>query len=104
MQPELVGDLKFVKASHRSPFGVIESAWQRSGDNFDWRITVPPNSTATVYLPASSVSQITEGGKNLEKVKGLKFLKLEGGRAVLEVGSGSYHFVSRKVSAAKNNL
>jgi alpha-L-rhamnosidase len=98
MQPQLVGDLKFVKASHRSPFGIIESEWQRSGDNFDWRITVPPNSTATVYLPASSVSQITEGGKNLEKVKGLKFLKLEGGRAVLEVGSGSYHFVSRKFS------
>ncbi len=98
MQPQLVGDLKFVKASHRSPFGIIESAWQRSDDNFDWRITVPPNSTATVYLPASSANQITEGGKNLEKVKDVKFLKLEGGRAVLEVGSGSYHFVSRKFS------
>jgi len=98
MQPQLVGDLKFVKASHRSPFGVIESEWQRSGDNFDWRITIPPNSTATVYLPASSANQITEGGKNLEKVKGVKFLELKGGRAVLEVESGSYHFVSREFS------
>ena len=98
MQPELVGDLKFVKASHRSPFGVIESEWQRSGKNFDWRIIIPPNSTATVYLPASSVNQITEGGKNLEKVKGVKFLELKGGRAVLEVESGSYHFVSREFS------
>src|SRR5690606_19748964 len=31
MKPELVGDLKFVKASHRSPYGWIRSEWHRDG-------------------------------------------------------------------------
>jgi alpha-L-rhamnosidase len=96
MQPQPVGDLQFVKAWHRSPFGRIESAWQRSDDNFDWRITIPPNSTATIYLPASSLNKISEGGNHVEKVNGVKFLRLEAGRAVLEVGSGTYHFISRE--------
>jgi len=97
MQPQLVGDLKFVEAWHRSPFGRIESAWRRSKGNFDWRIIIPPNSTATIYLPASSVNQITEGGIALENVKAVNILNLEGGRAVIEVGSGSYHFISRDI-------
>lgn len=97
MQPQLVGDLKFVKAWHYSPFGPIESSWQRTNGNCEWQITIPPNSTATIYLPANSVNQITESGVELAKAKALKFVKLEGGRAIIELESGSYSFVSRNI-------
>jgi alpha-L-rhamnosidase len=100
MEPQLVGDLKFVSAWHRSPFGLIKSAWQRDNDSFDWQITIPANCTATLHLPASSLNRITEDGDNLKKVKGVKFLKLENDRVVLEVGSGSYRFVSRDISSS----
>jgi hypothetical protein len=36
MRPEPVGDLQFVKASHRSPYGLIASDWQKQGDVFRW--------------------------------------------------------------------
>ena len=83
MKPHPVGDLKWVKASHRSPYGLISSEWKRDGDKFDWRIEIPANATATVYLPVKSGSRITESGQPLEKISG-----------GLEFGSGKYHFVS----------
>ena len=83
------------KATHRSPYGEIESAWHKQNGRFNWEIEVPPNTTATVYVPAASADAVTESGKPLAKVKGVKLLRVEAGRVVLEVGSGEYHFVAR---------
>jgi alpha-L-rhamnosidase len=95
MRPEPVGDLSFVKASHRSPYGLITSDWNRDGSKFRWRITVPANTTATVYVPAASAEDVTESGKPAEKSPGVQFLKREKGRAVFAIGSGKYSFESR---------
>jgi hypothetical protein len=43
-------------------------------------------------VPAKSADTITESGKSLAKVPGVKFLRMEGDRAVLEVEAGSYRF------------
>jgi len=91
-----VGDLQFVKASHRSPYGLIASDWRREGDVFRWNISVPANTTATVYVPAKRVESVTEGGKAADRAAGVQFLRTEQGRAVLKVGSGEYSFQSSK--------
>ena len=56
--------------------------------------TIPANTTATVLVPAKSAGAITESGKPLAKAPGVKFLRMEGDRAVLEVEAGSYRFAS----------
>jgi len=94
MKPLPVGDLKFVRATHRSPCGWIVSDWKRDGRSFDWRIEVPANSTATVFVPAKSAEQVLEGGMFAKGAPGVKFLRMENGRAVFSVGGGKYHFVS----------
>lgn len=94
MQPHPVGDLKFVKASHRSPYGLIRSEWQREGGLFTWHITVPPNSTATVFVPAQNASKVKEMGKPATGATGVEFLGTAGGRAVFRVQAGSYRFTS----------
>ena len=94
MRPQLVGDLSWVKATHISPYGKIVSHWQRNAGNFDWQITVPPNSTATVYVPASRMEGVTESRRTANRDEGIKFLRMEAGAAVFEVQSGSYHFRS----------
>ena len=43
-------------------------------------------------MPAKSADTITESGKPLAKAPGVKFLRMEGDRAVLEVEAGSYRF------------
>ena len=48
--------------------------------------------SATVLLLAANADAITESGKPLAKAAGVKFLRMEGDRAVLEVEAGSYRF------------
>ena len=57
---------------------------------------IPANTTATIYIPAEKQAEVTESGKQTSKSEGLIFIKLEDGRAVYEIGSGSYHFSSKK--------
>jgi alpha-L-rhamnosidase len=95
MRPEPVGDLRYVKASHRSPYGLIASDWQKQDGVFRWKITIPANTTATVYMPAASAESVTESAKPVAQARGVKLLKAENGRAVFSVGSGNYSFESR---------
>jgi len=85
----------WVKASYDSIQGKIASEWRRDGGKFELAVTVPANTTATVYLPASRRAGITEGGRSLDRAEAVRFLRMEPGRAVLEIGSGTYRFVSQ---------
>jgi len=87
MHPIPVGDLTYVKATHESPYGLIASEWRHDEGTFDWRIQVPVNTTATVYVPATSPQYVQAGN--------MKPVRFEDGFAVFEVGSGKYHFVSQ---------
>jgi alpha-L-rhamnosidase len=95
MRPRPVGDLAFVKASHESPYGEIKSEWTRKNGLFDWKVEIPANAAATVYVPASGTDTVTEGGKPLAQAKGVKLLRTEPGAVVLAVDSGRYRFAAR---------
>jgi len=90
--PQPVGDVTWVKASYDSIRGKIVSDWKRDDEKFTLDVTIPPNTTATVYVPAKSADGVTEGGKTAAQSSGVKFLRLENGCAVFEVESGSYKF------------
>lgn len=49
--PQPVGDLNWAAGTHLSPYGEISSSWTRSHNRFALTIMVPPNCTATVFLP-----------------------------------------------------
>ncbi len=87
--------IDWVKAEYTSARGKIATAWKLRDGNFDLNVTIPANTTATVFVPAKSPDAVTEGGKPIDRVKGVKFLRREGDRVVLAVESGSYHFVSK---------
>ena len=96
MRPHLMAGLRWVKCWHRSPYGLIESDWKiASGRRFDWRIRVPANSWATVYVPAASEKAVREGSVAATRGKGVKFLRMQRRRVVFRIGSGRYHFVCR---------
>lgn len=96
MRPEPVRDLCYVRASHVSPYGKITSDWLISLTEFDWNISIPPNTTASLYVPAKDIKSIHESGRSIPRAKGLRFVRMEQGRALFEVESGAYHFkVSR---------
>jgi alpha-L-rhamnosidase len=92
MNPPVIQDLDKVKASYQTPYGLVKSNWTKDKNNFNWHITIPPNSKALVYLPATKNAVITEGGKQMAAIKDIKLVKMENGRAIFRVGSGSYDF------------
>lgn len=53
LKPHFVKDLTFVKASYRSPYGLIKSAWERTGNKVVYKVTIPPGAKATLYLNGS---------------------------------------------------
>ena len=94
IKPVIVGDLKYVKGCLKSPYGRIFSNWKIAGERFELNVVIPVNTTATVYVPAEKIETVTESGKAAVKSKGLKFLRMEDGKAVFSAGSGEYKFVS----------
>jgi alpha-L-rhamnosidase len=92
--PDPTGQMTFAKGHYDSMYGRIESGWKIENGQLIYSATVPPNTTATLYLPATSEKTITESGKSTDAVKGLKFVKYENGKAVFELQSGKYEFKS----------
>ncbi len=91
-KPHLLPGVQWARASYRSIRGMTVSEWQRSADRFVWRVVVPPNITATVYLPAADEGRVTEGGAALRKVPGIAVQGVRDGHLVLTVSSGEYRF------------
>ncbi|HZT22223.1 MAG TPA: family 78 glycoside hydrolase catalytic domain [Verrucomicrobiae bacterium] len=96
--PQPVGDLKWVRARYDSLRGRMISAWKRTGKTFRLQVAIPPGTSATVYVPASSPDRVTENGRPASQSKGVFFLRMEGGCAVFEIESGSYNFESWDVA------
>ncbi len=94
IQPTVVGDLRFVRASHDSPHGKIASAWELASNQFSLDLSVPVNTTATVYVPAKNAQVVRESGRKVRHSAGVRFSRMEKGAAVYEVGSGNYAFTS----------
>jgi len=94
MKPTPLKQLGFVRATHNSPHGLIETSWKITSGRFEWEVRVPVNTRATVYVPAKNANDITESGMPIRKAAGIAHVRNEGSYAVLEVKSGVYHFSS----------
>ncbi|HUT46357.1 MAG TPA: family 78 glycoside hydrolase catalytic domain [Sedimentisphaerales bacterium] len=88
------GGITSAKASYDSINGKIVSDWRLEDGTFTLNVTIPANTTATVYMPAESAGGITESGRPATKAKGVQFLRIKQGKAVFAVGSGHYEFES----------
>ncbi len=92
IHPYPAGDLTFVKASHQTPYGTIVSSWKKDAGEFTLDVTIPANTTATVWVPARDAAAVMESGHPAAEAKGVRFVRAEAGAAVYEVGSGTYSF------------
>jgi len=92
IRPQPVGDLKWVKASYNSIRGKITSEWNRAGESFELKVSIPANTRALVYVPASDPNRVKI--REPRNTSAALFQKVENNCAVFSVGSGSYQFVS----------
>jgi alpha-L-rhamnosidase len=95
IHPYPAGDLTFVKASHESLYGKIAASWKRDGGAFTLSVSIPPNTSATVWMPAKDAASVTESGRPVAHARGVKFLRTEGDSALFEIESGDYMFQTK---------
>ena len=92
IRPLVGGGLTEARATFDSIRGRIASAWKIEGGRITLDVTVPPTVTATVYVPTSDPSKVTESGHAMAGAPGIENVRNESGVAVVEIGSGTYRF------------
>jgi alpha-L-rhamnosidase len=84
--------MTWARGYYDSMYGRIKSAWELDGEATIYWFTVPPNTTATLYLKAKDPSEIVEGGKPLKKAAGISLKGSSQGKVQMELVSGTYEF------------
>lgn len=89
IHPHLDARMPAAHAEYDSVYGKIVSDWHGTpGSPFSLHIVVPPNTTATIFLPAIPGTHLTEGGNPIPASS-------EAAESVVNVGSGTYNFEVR---------
>lgn len=88
IQPEIVGDMTFAKATYQSIYGKIASAWEKKDGKLILKVEIPANTTATIKLPVSKDTAIMVNGKSAEK--SIQGFDENQKKSTLKLGSGIY--------------
>ena len=94
IKPVMSQGLAFAETETESQYGLIRCRWTHEGNAVRFEVTIPANSQAKVFIPATAVEKLTESGQSIDTVKGVELLGMENEHAVLRVASGSYVFVA----------
>ncbi len=86
IHPHLDARMPSARAEYQSIYGKIVSDWKGTpGGPFSLSVTIPANTSARIFLPATAGAHVTEGGNAINA-------QAENGSYVIEVGSGSYTY------------
>jgi len=96
VKPALDPRVKAGGADYESVLGRISTRWRQGDAGLTLDLTVPPNATAEVRLPAPSADAVRESGRGIGGRPDVKRLKAPAGEVAFEVGSGSYRFAVRR--------
>jgi hypothetical protein len=58
-------------------------------------VSIPANTTASIYLPAKNNAAIMVDGQNIKARHDLKFVGYYHGKAEIKAGSGNYTFIAK---------
>ena len=92
IRPNPVGDLTGAEGDYMSARGRVAARWRIEGGKFTLETTIPPGTTATLYLPGSDRAGVRESGQPADQAVGVRFLRAEPGRLVYSLEAGKYVF------------
>ncbi len=101
LKPNFVKGLNQLEAKHESLYGTIVSSWKKSGTEVIYNVTVPANSTATLFL---QTKDLKETDKDISENKNIEVVQNIENQIVLQLASGSYSFNLEQVSIPSGGL
>ena len=96
--PRPGGGVNWAQGAYESICGRIEVGWWIKGSDFFLKVVVPPNTGASVRLPATGAEVVRESGKPWKTSDGISLLSDNPGEVWLELESGSYYFRAQMAS------
>ncbi|MGB8193162.1 MAG: family 78 glycoside hydrolase catalytic domain [Chitinophagaceae bacterium] len=99
LRPNFIDRLASFHAEHEGPYGKIVSAWRKDGEGITYSITIPPNSTATLYLDAQHLIMKRREGNVWKAFLQQQVGEFVGSKYKIELVAGVYEI---EVSRAAN--
>ena len=91
LSPHPGGGLTNASAEITTLYGKVGSSWKYEGNDFNYQIQIPANTSATVTLPYAKAEQVTENSQPLSASLKENLSQIQNG-ITLKLGSGSYSF------------
>jgi len=86
VRPRPGGNFTSARAALQTQYGEVASGWKMDGGRMTVTVRVPPNTSATVWLPNATLAGVTESGAPLTHAA------QDGAAVRVDVGSGDYTF------------
>jgi alpha-L-rhamnosidase len=67
-----------------------------AGNDLTLDVSIPVNTTATIYFPLTEDRQILEDELSAAKASGVLNYRRNSHGTIIDIGSGHYHFVSER--------
>jgi len=98
ISPEFDPSLPTVNAKFNSPYGEIVSDMNYNAGVWNFKTTIPANTTATIILPVENMETLMVNGKAADEVTiltdGISFTNFADGKATFNAVAGSFEFES----------
>lgn len=92
IRPRPGGTLTHASGKFDTINGKVATSWAKNATGFALDVTIPPNATAEVHVPAPDAGSVKESGNPASTAPGVTYLRMENGAAVFAVESGRYLF------------
>jgi alpha-L-rhamnosidase len=90
IKPAIVEGLNYVRATHDTLYGTIQSNWTREDDTLKMEIRIPPNTTATIHVPTTNASTLMINGQSALVAPHISIIETDLQAVILHVQSGNY--------------
>ena len=74
--------------------GNVVCKWTITDEKYNFKVTIPANSSALVYLPKNDPAKILEGNKPIEQVKDIIYVGNDESSSIIEIPAGNFTFES----------
>ncbi len=92
INPRPGGGLTHARAALKTMYGLVSVEWKIENDLLNLHVIIPPNATATVYLPAKNLNDVKIEGKRIFDSNEIVILQDNQPRPSVKIGSGTYIF------------
>ncbi|MFC2110670.1 family 78 glycoside hydrolase catalytic domain [Bacteroidota bacterium] len=87
--------LTSASVSLNTPYGKVVSSWEIKGNEFHMNVTIPPNTTAKVIIPANTQTELMLNGVSFKENSNIKLLNTNKDSFKLLVQPGNFKFISK---------